>query len=203
LKASDIKVGCVYYVDYEPTLRCEFNGLHMSVVLKKNDDKQTFVVMPLTSSARGSGMNKVNIGKIAGLPPNTRGIDSYAVYNQVRTVNYLRFKAIKLRRKSIDVPIKHETFTLLYNLAIRDLLHNVHQDDRLLILKRAYDSERYNRAKNLAYTIIKHRNNKTNEEKITALKTEIREILNGVSETLDAEQTTAEIQKIFYEVLNA
>jgi mRNA-degrading endonuclease toxin of MazEF toxin-antitoxin module len=52
LKTSDIKVGHIYYVDYEPVRDCEFNGLHLSLVLKKNNDKHTFIVMPLTSSAK-------------------------------------------------------------------------------------------------------------------------------------------------------
>ena len=65
MKASDIKVGYIYYVDYEPVRNGEFNGVHLSVVLKMNSDRYTFVVMPLTSSANGNGVNKIIL---AGLP---------------------------------------------------------------------------------------------------------------------------------------
>jgi len=57
LKVSDIKVGNIYYVDYEPVRKGKFNGLHLSVVLKRNNDRHTFVVMPLTSSVNGDGIN--------------------------------------------------------------------------------------------------------------------------------------------------
>ena len=65
----------MYYVDYEPVKNGEFNGWHLSVVLKKNNDKATFIVMPLTSSPNGDGVNKINIGKITGLPPSIKRLN--------------------------------------------------------------------------------------------------------------------------------
>ncbi|MDR1320708.1 MAG: type II toxin-antitoxin system PemK/MazF family toxin [Gracilibacteraceae bacterium] len=106
MKSTDIKIGHIYYVDYEPVRDGEFNGKHLSVVLKRNNDKYTFVVMPLTSSANGVGVNKIKIGKVAGLPPNIRNNDTYAVFDQVRTVNANRFMAVKDEGGRIDVSME-------------------------------------------------------------------------------------------------
>ena len=202
MKASDIKVGNIYYVDYEPVRNGEFNGLHLSVALKKNNDKVTFVVMPLTSSANGDGINKVNIGKVAGLPPNIRTKDTYAVYNQVRTVNASRFIAVKGKGGKIDVPVDSGIMQELYGLLMLDVLYNIPQDDKISVLKKAYDSERCNKARDLAYNIIKLRKKGASEEKITALKNEIRETLKEASYTLDAAHIADGAQVIFDEALN-
>jgi uncharacterized protein YifN (PemK superfamily) len=103
MKSTDIRVGHVYYVNYEPVRNGEFNGKHLSVVLKRNNDKYTFVVMPLTSSANGDGVNKIKLVQIAGLPPNIRSKDTYAVFDQVRTVNANRFMAVKDAGNRTDV----------------------------------------------------------------------------------------------------
>lgn len=64
MRASDIKVGCIYNVIFDPVRDCEFDGRHLAVVLKKNNDRSTFIVMPLTSASNGNGINKVHIGQI-------------------------------------------------------------------------------------------------------------------------------------------
>ena len=202
MKASDIKTGHIYYVDYEPVRNGEFNGLHLSVVLKKNNDKATFVVMPLTSSANGDGVNKVNIGKVAGLPPNIRTKDTYAVYNQVRTVNASRFIAVRDKGGKTDVLMDSGIMQELYGLLMLDVLYNIPQDDKIFALKKAYDNERRNKAKDLAYNIIKLRKKGAGEEKITALKNEIRETLKEASCTLDAVHIADDVQAIFNETLN-
>lgn len=48
MKFSDIQVGYIYNVIFDPVRNCEFNGKHLALVLKRNNDKQTFIVMPLT-----------------------------------------------------------------------------------------------------------------------------------------------------------
>jgi len=40
---SRLKVGCIYYVNFNPHLRCEFDGNHLALVLKKNNDSSTVV----------------------------------------------------------------------------------------------------------------------------------------------------------------
>jgi len=203
VKSSDIKVSHVYYVDYEPVRGCEFNGKHLSVVLKGNNDKCTFVVMPLTSSANGDGVNKINIGKIAGLPPTLSSKDSYAVYDQVRTVNASRFIAVKDAGSKIDVALDKDVWLSLFEHAMQDILFNVGKDDKIAVLKNSYDRERFNKAKDLAYQIIKLR--KTVAEidgQIDVLKTEIRETLKDAAYSLDAKQTTDGLQLVFDEALS-
>jgi mRNA-degrading endonuclease toxin of MazEF toxin-antitoxin module len=200
VKSTDIKIGHIYYVDYEPVRDGEFNGKHLSVVLKRNNDKYTFVVMPLTSSANGNGVNKINIGKVAGLPPNIRSNDTYAVFDQVRTVNANRFMAVKDEGGRIDVSMERGVWLNLFELAVRDMVFNVGQDEKIAILKSAYDRERFNKAKDLAYAVIKLRN--STDEKIAALKTEIWDTLKDAAYTLDAKQTADGIQKVFDEAVN-
>jgi mRNA-degrading endonuclease toxin of MazEF toxin-antitoxin module len=203
VKLSDIKIGYVYYVDYEPVRNGEFNGKHLSVVLKRNNDKYTFVVMPLTSSANGDGVNKINIGKIAGLPPNLYSKDTYAVFDQVRTVNANRFSSVKSGGNSIDVPMDKTIWLNLFTFAIRDMIYNIGQDEKIAALKSVYDRENLNKALDLAYNIIKLRKSgAAADEKIAAIKNEIRETLKYASYTLDAKQTADGIQKIFDEALN-
>jgi hypothetical protein len=190
-------------VDYEPVRDCEFNGLHLSVVLKKNNDKHTFVVMPLTSSANGDGVNKIKIGKIARLPTNIKSKDTYAVFNQVRTVNANRFRALKSGKNRVTVPMDSSIFQSLYVLFMRDTLYNLDHDIKITILKKAYDEERFSKAVDLAYTVIKLQRIGAIEEKITALKNEIKEIITDASYPLDAKQTADGIQVIFNEVKNS
>ena len=202
MKSADIKIGHVYYVDFEPVRGGEFNGKHLSVVLKRNNDKYTFVVMPLTSSANGDGVNKKNIGRVAGLPTNIKSKDTYAVYDQVRTVNASRFLAIKSGNSKIDVIMDNEAWFGLFELAIRDIVFNVEQNDKIAVLKSAYDRERFKKANNLAYNVIKLRNAiSAVEEEIAALKNEIRETLKDADYILDAKQKSDGIQEIFNEAL--
>lgn len=53
MKFSDIKVKHIYNVIFDPVRDCEFNGKHLALVLKQNNDKRTFIVMPLTSEPNG------------------------------------------------------------------------------------------------------------------------------------------------------
>lgn len=95
MKYSDVLERHVYTVDFNPVRNCEFNDKHLTVVLKKNIDIRTVIVVPLTKSSNGEGVNKYNIGKIASLPNNLKNTDSFVVYNQVRTVNCDRLYALK------------------------------------------------------------------------------------------------------------
>jgi uncharacterized protein YifN (PemK superfamily) len=157
MRFSDIKIGHVYYVDYEPVNSGEFNSKHLSVVLKRNNDKYTFIVMPLTSSANGDGVNKIKIGKIPGLPPNLLKKDSYAVFDQVRTVSSSRFYPVKSGNGVAEVSLDIEVWLNLFGLAIQDMIYNVGQDDKISLLKSVYDQERLKKAKDLAYQAIRLR----------------------------------------------
>jgi mRNA-degrading endonuclease toxin of MazEF toxin-antitoxin module len=203
VRTLKIKIGHIYYIDYEPVRDCEFGGLHLSIVLKKNNDKNTFVVIPLTSSPNGVGANKVNIGKISALPPNINKKDSFAVFNQIRTVNSNRFRPVKYKRNAVDVFVGDEIMQILYDLIIGDILFDVEQSDKISILKKAYDKECFNKAKSIAYNIIKLQKTGGNEEIISALKYEIKATIINANYILDAQQIKDGIQKIFDEALNA
>lgn len=95
MRASDIKVGKIYNVIFDPVRECEFDGKHLALVIKKNPDGATFVVVPLTSSSNGIGINKLFVGQIESLPESLKKNDAYAVLNQIRTVNATRFISLK------------------------------------------------------------------------------------------------------------
>lgn len=95
MRFSDIKVGYIYNVIFDPVRDCEFDGKHLAVVLKKNNDKASFIVMPLTSAPNGVGVNKMDVGEMECLPTSLKNNHTYAVYNQIRTVNANRFITLK------------------------------------------------------------------------------------------------------------
>ena len=178
MKAQSIKIGHIYWIDYEPVKNGEFNnGEHLSVVLKINNDKRTFVVMPLTSSANGVGKNKLNLGKIEGLPPK----DTYAVFNQVRVVSFERFTSITEKNRVKNVKIREELFLTLFSYVFCDMIFSLkNHNDKISALKKAYDTERFNKAKDLAYDIIKLRKTNENNEKISSKKMEIEKLLKDI-----------------------
>ena len=114
MKAQEIKIKHIYYVDYEPTQKGEFGKKHLAVVLKKNHDKITFVTIPLTSKENGVGVNKISLGRLENLPENLREKETFAVCDQVRTVSSTRFYKLKDNGIYIDVRIPDEKFTLLF-----------------------------------------------------------------------------------------
>lgn len=124
MKTKDIKVGHVYYVDFEPTRKNEFNKKHLAVVLKKNADKITFVVIPLTSKDTGVNVNKLSLGYLECLPERLRSKETFAVYDQVRTLNANRFEAIYDKNEIIDVALPEKELKTLYKQIIIDILHD-------------------------------------------------------------------------------
>ena len=203
MKASDIKIGHIYYVNYDPVQQGEFDGKHLSVVLKRNNDKYTFIVMPLTSSSNGDGVNKVNIGKIIGLPIALRNKDSYAVFDQVRTVNANRFINVKYGNSNITALIDKKSWLYLFELTVRDTFYNINQDDRIITIKRVYDRECFEKAKNLAYKTIKLRKLvMKNEKMINNLLNEIKITLKDINYILDPKQKADGIEDIINEALS-
>ncbi len=112
MKFSHIKPRSIYIVDFDPVRQCEFNGRHLALVLKRNNDKNTFIVMPLTSSPNGENINKINIGNIDTLPPSLRNNITYAVFNQIRTVKADRFIALKDGNKRVNSYVDENTGTI-------------------------------------------------------------------------------------------
>jgi len=202
LRFSDIKVGCIYNVIFDPVKGCEFDGKHLALVLKKNNDNNTFIVMPLTTAPSGAGINKIEFGPIASLPTSLRGNRTYAVFNQIRTVNASRFIALKEGSCVVECPMDMGIFSDLLLLGIKELLHSVPQDDKIAILKKAYEGERVIKAKDLAYTIRGLKNRRAEiEEEISRLKHEIKETLQGISYSLEQKYIDDGIQSIFDEAM--
>lgn len=143
MRFSDIKVGYIYNVIFDPVRDCEFDGKHLAVVLKKNNDKTTFIVMPLTSAPNGVGVNKIKLGAMNCLPSSLKGNDTYAVYNQVRTVNADRFIALKEGGSVKECEMEKSVFHKLLFLGLREMVYSIPQDDRIKILKNIYESIRF------------------------------------------------------------
>ena len=129
MKSSDIKVGHIYYVNFEPTEPGEFGKKHLAVVIKKNHDKITFVVIPMTSKEKGIDINKISLGKLDCLPTNLQNKDSYAVIDQIRTVNSNRFYELKDNGNIVDAIMPKEKMHSLYKAIIKDLLHDVPENE--------------------------------------------------------------------------
>lgn len=202
MRFSDIKTGYIYNVIFDPVRGCEFDGKHLALVLKKNNDKMTSIVMPLTSAANGVGINKIELGQIGSLPMSLRGNPTYAVFNQIRTVNASRFIALKEGGNVIECPMEESVFNKLMLLGITELLYNVSQDEKISILKMAYESEKIVKAKDLAYTIIGLQKSVVEcQKQITALKDEIKETLQNISYSLEEKYVEDGIQDIFEEAL--
>jgi hypothetical protein len=203
LRFSDIKVGCIYNVIFDPVEACEFDGKHLAVVLKKNNDKATFIVMPLTSAPSGAGVNKIELGTIPTLPMSLRGNRTYAVLNQIRTVNASRFISLKEGGCVIECPMDKDVFSELLLLGIREILYSIPQDVKISILKKAYEGERVIKAKDLAYTIRGLKKQSVEfEEEISRLKNEIKETLQDISYSLEQKHIDDGIQSIFEEAMH-
>ena len=202
MRFSDIKVGCIYNVIFDPVRNCEFNGKHLAVVLKRNNDKSTYIVMPLTSAPNGVGVNKVKIGAMSCLPTSLKSNETYAVFNQIRTVNADRFIALKEGGMIKDCEMEKDIFHNLLFLGLREIVYGLSQDDRIEVLKYTYETELVAKAKDIAYQIIKLRKKDAEEECIEELLLQIKDILSGVYYFLEQQFLKDGIDKIFEEAKN-
>ncbi len=199
MKFSDIKVAHVYNVIFDDVRENEFNGTHLSVVLKINNDMRTVIVMPLTSVQNGVGTNKIKIDVIA-LPPSLALYPSYAVYNQIRTLNASRFMQIKNDdRKPINVNISDETYMNLLNLGISDLVFAANSDKKIEIFKRLYIEEKVKKAKILAYNINKKN---LNENQILKIKEEIYSLVCDEEIKFTQNEINHQLDKIIKNAIN-
>lgn len=198
MRVSDIKIGHIYNVIFDPVMKCEFSGRHLAVVLKKNNDKATFIVMPLTSASNGNGINKIHIGQIASLPTSLRSNDTYAVFNQVRTVNASRFIALKEGNSVIDALLSQDKFHQLLMLAVKELVYSIDQDSKIQLLKSAYEQERVEKAKDIAYHIIRlEKSSDDNSAAISELERQIKDTLSTLSYSLEQKYIDDGIETIF------
>lgn len=200
MRFSDIKVGYIYNVIFDPVRNCEFNGKHLAVVLKRNNDKATYIVMPLTSAPNGVGVNKIKLGPMNCLPSSLKGNDTYAVYNQVRTVNADRFIALKEGGTVKECEMEKSVFHNLVFLGLREMVYSIPQDDRIEILKRTCEAELISKAKDIGYQIVRLRKDDAPDtDKIRELLIQVQDIIKNVPYSLDGQLVKDGIEAIFEE----
>lgn len=202
MRASDIKVGCIYNIIFDPVRDCEFNGKHLAVVLKKNNDKSTFIVMPLTSNSNGNGINKIHIGQILSLPASLQNNHTYAVYNQVRTVNASRFISLKEGNTVIEATLSQDTFQNLLLLAIRELIYSLNQDMKIKLLRTAHEQECAIKVKDIAYRIIALKKLPGTSKEISELENQIREIQFDAPSSLKQNCLDENVKRVLEQILD-
>ncbi len=122
MKASEISVGHIYYVNFEPTRRGEFGKNHLGVVLRKNDDKITFITIPLTSDSEDRHNSKMPLGIIETLPSHLKSVESFAVLDQVRTLNASRFARLRENDEIVDAFLDNITLERIYEAIVELVL---------------------------------------------------------------------------------
>lgn len=202
MKFSDIKERCIYNVIFDPVKPCEFDGKHLALVLKKNNDKKTCVVMPFTSESNGVGRNKFKVGIISTLPSSLKSNDTYAVFNQIRTVNASRFISLKEGNSVINAEIDNDVFIKLLHLGISDLTFNLDLDETMSFFKKKYEEACVSKSVDLAYSILKLKSTGNNDSEIEELESQIRDILSrDIKITLDKPHLDNGIDKILNNII--
>lgn len=198
MRFSDIKVGYIYNVIFDPVRDCEFDGKHLAVVLKKNNDKASFIVMPLTSAPNGVGVNKMDVGEMECLPTSLKNNHTYAVYNQIRTVNANRFIALKEGGAVKECQMETTLYYKLMVLGLQEIVYNIPQDEKITLLKKTYEAEVVSKAKDLAYKILSIKKEKDHEdEQVQALKLQIKDIIKDIPYSLNKQLVQDGIDNIF------
>ncbi len=134
MKAQDIKVGHIYYVDFEPTRKGEFGRHHMGLVLKRTVNQITFITVPLTGSSDTSNKIKLEIKDL--LPEHLKTKDTYAVYDQIRTVNSSRFSNLVEDGNIVDVVVPDAVFDEVLKAIIKNLTSDLSADRQATLIER-------------------------------------------------------------------
>jgi uncharacterized protein YifN (PemK superfamily) len=178
MKYSDINERHIYNVDFEPHRDCEFDRIHLAIVLKKNNDNRTCIVAPLTSDDNGNGVNKCNLGRLLCLPSNMQEDNSFIVYNQVRTVNHSRFMALKNdAREKVSCKIHDTIFNKIASLCMEELGKSLELEEKVHCYANKYIEYASTLLVNTAYDIKKALKVPDNEILLTSLQKKIGNIL--------------------------
>ena len=202
MKFSNVKEKHIYNVIFDPAEPCEFDKKHLALVLKKNNDKKTCIVVPLTSEDNGDGVNKINIGYISTLPTSLKCNNTYAVINQVRTVNVSRFIALKEViggvNTPIDCPVDDGVFQTVLQYAISELVFIFSPDEKMDIFNLLFQKAKLDKCIELAYN-IKRANAKIEElsNDKGLLEKELGLLLADFEYVLDKKEIDNGIQDIF------
>ena len=176
MKFSDVKEKHIYNVVFDPVEQNEFNGKHLALVLKKNNDKKTVIVMPLTTSNNGDMINKKDIGILSCLPLSLqkRG-NSFAVFNQIRTINVNRMMALKDDSGRIESKIEEKLFLELLGMGIKDMTFCLSADEKIEFFYNLSKEASVKKITSLLYELLKLRKNKEqNQDKIIELENQIK-----------------------------
>ena len=160
VRYSDLHLKHIYYVNFDPVVQCEFNGKHLAVVLKKNNDNRTVIVAPLTTSANGVGTNKIALGYLTVLPKALRSSKSYLVYNQTRTVNCNRFTKVIYASSPVPDPrVTDDMFIRIMKYCINDLLLDIELDAKIDFHYEEYIKLKTEKLLKVAYLLKKKKEN--------------------------------------------
>jgi len=202
MQFSKVKVKHIYNVIFDPVRQCEFDLTHLAVVLKKNNDMKTCIVMPLTTEPNGVDENKINIGCIPSLPSSLRSYNTYAVFNQVRTVNVSRFIALKEvidgQNTPIDCPVDNHIFDIILQKAFSELVFSYSVDEKMDLYQKMYNEEKLNKCIDIAYNIKRlDKEFETIKNKKNLLNNELKQLLDNFEYELPQTELDNGIQQIF------
>lgn len=148
-----IKEKHIYYVDFNPFKGNEFGLKHMAIVLRKNKNDRTLMVMPLTSKKDDTGKTiEINV---SGLTENLSKNKSHAVFNKVRVVSPERFSHVMDKKSPARVTVSDDTYEQLIDLAIEEMECNVSLEHKIQNYKLKLDKCINEKIINLAYSIKK------------------------------------------------
>lgn len=179
MKFSDVKVKHIYNVIFDPVRVPEFDRTHLALVLKKNNDNQTVIVMPMTTSSNGEPVNKKNLGILDCLPTSlqSRG-NTFAVFNQIRTVNVTRMISLKENNTVIESKMEDELFLKLLSLGMKDLVFDLDPEEKINLFYKITKSESTKKLTSLLYELSKLRkNNEKNSKEIIEIEQKIKDSL--------------------------
>jgi uncharacterized protein YifN (PemK superfamily) len=196
MKSSDIRVKHIYNVEFDPVHANEFDSKHLALVLKKNSDGRTFIVVPLTSSSNGLGTGKIFLGKISTLPSSLSSNNTYAVTNQIRTVNADRFISLKQGSLVIQSAVDDSIFEKVLKDSINQLALGADSSLKLHLFNDILCDEKMKEATSVAYLI---KNGLMSEEEKNEKLKIIKELIKDVSYTLPTKCVDDGIDKIFEE----
>lgn len=182
-----IKEKHVYYVDFNPFQGNEFGLKHMAVVLRKNKNDKTLMVMPLTSKKDDTGKT-IQI-EVLGLTEELKSNESHAVFNKVRVVTHTRFSHVMDKGAPAIVKVSNDTYEKLIDLAIEEIEYNVSLEHKIQTYKLKLDKCINDKIINLAYSIKKARES-GELSKIESIVTEIRDIIYNNIEFQNIEKYT-------------
>ena len=171
------------------------------MVLKLNKDKRTAVVLPLTSLVSGVGGNKISLGFIASLPVNLRAAETFAVLDQIRTVDYTRFKRLDEKGKPVFSSITDKLYLdILINIS-SEALFNIPIDDKIYVYETLYFQALGRKLQDLAYNIIREHKKSPCVKNIESIEAEILEIINSVPQWLWENHVNKDAGEVIHEII--